>query len=431
MPDDTVMQVTKRFTEPLSLENISGVCPGFVRAKQMLKIGRDVIASDEILVEEVAYPSLEKMTAELKSLGLKAGLASSFEHMSAPPPKYAYTDNKELLTWYITPVPPVTLAMLLAQIKDRFPPHYTWNRMAFVRDALTAVRESFRLSFKVRRNPLAAVRDAFDTTRRAWPQRLPSRERLALAALLADIMRKKHNAGIFHNNIFPHTVFFSQAVTPRFLNNYSGVEPTVMAQYIPPAIRHRDAALSLGAQSQDTYSVALAAYELVTGEPLNGPAFDLDPPVAFNHPVPDFLTKRFSGVLSFINPCLGFARALWDAVFRHYDEFLATFNESNWPRFRRLNEATGSFARSIPFVRKFLNIWFPTRTAWALRIVLDYRANESIFGATGRLFKSSHVKKNADCAFLSRAFPKRPFSQKSRLARLIQEIIDENTVREP
>jgi hypothetical protein len=430
MPDDSVLQVTKRFAEPLSLENISGVSPGFVRATQLLKIGRDVIASDEILVEEVVYPSLEKMTAELKSLGLKAGLASSFEHMSAPPPKYAYTDTKQLLAWYITPVPPVTLAMLLAHIKTQFPPHYTWNRMAFVRDALISVRESFRLSFKVRKNPFAALRDAFGTAHRSLPQRLASRERLALAALLAAIVRKKHAAGIFHNNITPHTVFFSQAATPRFLNDYSGIEPAAMAQYIPPAIRHRDAALSFGAQSQDTYSVALAAYELITGEPLTGPAFELDSAVALSRPVPAVLTKRFTGLLSFINRGIDLVRTLWCAVARLYDEFLATLNEANWPRYRRLNAATGSFVRSIPFIRKFANIWFPTKTAWALRIVLDFRTNESIFGPAGKFTRSSHTKRNADCLFLSRALPKKPFSPKSRLARLIQEIIDENTVRE-
>ena len=430
MADDSVMQVKTRFSEPLSLENVSGVCPGFVRATQLLRIGREVIASDEVLVEEVVYPSLEKMNAELKSLSLKAGLMSSFEHMSAPPPKYAYTDTKQLLTWFITPVPSVTLAMLLAQIRALFPSHYTWDRMVFIRDTLAAVRASFRLSFRVRRNPFIALKDAFTTAHRSLPQRLTPRERLALAALLADIVRKKHAAGIFHNNITPHTVFFSQATTPRFLNNYSGLEPAIMAQYIPLAIRHRDAALSFGAQSQDTYSVALAAYELITGEPLNGPAFELDMAVPFNRPVPAILKKHFAGVLSFINPGVDLIRKLWCAAFRLYDEFIATLNESNWPRFRMLNAATGSFARSIPYARKFVNIWFPTKTAWALRIILDLRTNESIFAPAGKFNKLVKEKRNADCSFLAHAFPKKAFSGKSRLARMIQEIIDANTIRE-
>ena len=430
MSDASVMHVTERFSEPLSLEKVFGVCPGFVRATQLLRIGREVIASDEVLIEEVVYPSLEKMSAELKSFSLKAGLTSSFEHMSAPPPKYAYTDTKQLLTWFITPVPPVTLAMLLAEIRNLFPPHYTWDRMAFIRDTLAAVRASFRLSFRVRKNPLIALKDSFTTSHRSLPQRLTPRERLALIALLVDIVRKKHAAGIFHNNIIPHTVFFSQATIPRFLNNYSGIEPAVMAQYIPPAIAHRDAALSFGAQSQDTYSVALAAYELITGEPLNGPAFELDKAVPFNRSAPAILKKHFGGVLSFINPSVDFIRTLWCTAFRLYDEFTATLDESNWPRFRKLNAATGSFARSIPYVRKFVNIWFPTKTAWALRIILDLRTNESIFAPTGKFNKSLKVKRNADCSFLAHALPKKAFSGKSRMARMIQKIIDANTVRE-
>jgi hypothetical protein len=350
--------------------------------------------------------------------------------MSTPPPKYAYTDTKQLLTWFITPVPPVTLAMLFAQIRNLFPPHYTWDRMAFIRDTAAAVRASFRLAFRVRRNPLVALKDAFTTAQRSLPQRLTPRERLALAALLVDIVRKKHGADIFHNNITPHTVFFPQATTPRFLNNYSGLEPAVMAQYIPPAIQHRDAALSFGAQSQDTYSVALAAYELITGEPLNGTAFELDEDVPFNRPSPAVLKKHFGGVISFFNPAIDFIRTAWCAAFGLFDEFMATLDESNWPRFRMLNAASGSFARSIPYVRKFVNIWFPTKTAWALRIILDYRANESIFGSSGKFNKSSKVKRNADCSFLSRALPHKAFSGKFRLARLIQEIIDANTVRD-
>jgi hypothetical protein len=430
MSDDTIMHVTERFAEPLALENISSVCPGFVRATQILKIGREAIASDEVLIEEIAYPSLEKMNAELKSFSLKAGLISSFEHMSVPPPKYAFTDTKQLLTWFVTPVPPVTLAMLLAEIRKQFPPHYTWDRMTFVRDTLAAVRASFRLSFRVRRNPLIALRDAFTTAHRSLPQRLRPKERLALVASLVDIVRIKHAAGIFHNNITPDTVFFSQATKPRFLNNFSGLEPAVMAQYIPPAIAHRNAAFSFGAQSQDTYCVALAAYELITGETLNGPAFELDAAVPFNRPAPAILEKRFAGALSFINPSIAFIRTLWCAAFRLYDEFRAALDESNWPRFRRLNAATGSFARSIPIVRKFLNVWFPTKAAWALRLVLDCRTNESIFSTAGKPKNPAPVRRNADCSLLGHALPKNAFSVKSRLARLIQEIIDENTVRE-
>jgi hypothetical protein len=430
MSDNSVKHVTERFAESLALENISSVCPGFVRATQVLKIDREAIASDEVLIEEVAYPSLEKMNAELKSFSLKAGLISSFEHMSVPPPKYAFTDTRQLLAWFVTPVPHVTLAMLFDEIRKQFPPHYTWDRMRFVRDTIAAVRSSFRLSFRVRRNPLIALRDAFTTAHRSLPQRLRPRERLALVASLVDIMRIKHAAGIFHNNITPDTVFFSQATKPRFLNNFSGLEPAVMAQYIPPAIAHRDAALSFGAQSQDTYCVALAAYELITGETLNGPAFELDAAVPFNRPAPAILEKHLAGVFSFINPSIAFIRTLWCAAFRLYDEFTATLNESNWPRFRRLNAATGSFARSIPFVRKFLNIWLPTKTAWALRVILDYRTNESIFSTAGKLKNPAQAKRNADCSFLGHALPKKAFSGKSRLARLIQEIIDENTIRE-
>jgi hypothetical protein len=430
MFDASVMHVKTRFSEPLSLEKVVGVCPGFVRATQLLKIGKEVIASDDVLIEEVAYPSLEKMNAELKSFSLKAGLFSAYDHMSVPPPKYAYPDAKQVMTWFITPVPPVTLADVLSEIKNRYPSYYTWNRFAYVRDVARTIIACVRPAWRHSRNPIAKIRWAVRLYISSLPQQLQFRERLALAALLVEPVRQKHLAGIYHNNIFGHTVFFPHATAPRFLNNYSGLEPEVMAQHVPPAIRNRDARFGFGPQSQDTFCLALATYVLAVGEPLDGETFELDEPVAFTRPAPGFMEKRFTGILSFINPIMKAVKTAWCTVFYAYDECIAVLDESNWPRFRNLNRATGSIVRSIPFLRKFLNIWFPTKTAWALRIILDYRTNESIFGPAGKFNKSLKVKRNADCSFLAYALPKKALSGKSRLARMIQEIIDENTVRE-
>jgi hypothetical protein len=429
MFDSSLLHVKTGFSEPLSLQRPRQVCPGMVRATQLLKLGAEVIATDEVLFEEVAYPTIEKLQAEVASFGLKAGLFSSFSNESTPPPKYIYTDEKLLLAWFVTPVPVVTLGAVLDELDKSFPPRYTWNRAAFLRDTLRVVSSCVRRSWRGKRRPLRALRETWAAVREQRPRRLPSRQRLQLAAMLVEAVRKKHLSGIYQNNIVPQTVFFTHATSPRFLDNYSGLIALAVEEQVPQALLSRDAAAGFGVHFQDTYGLALISYRIITGQQLPGRDFVLDPQVETRRrpPWPQAGSARLP---SFLKKLLGYAARAKEALGRVSDAWNAMLDESTYVRFRTLNRAGGSALRSIPYVRKFINIVFPTKAAWALRLILDRPTNESVFGpATGVLLPAA-TRKNADCSLLRKALASRPLAASSLLGRCIQQIIDAETARE-
>jgi hypothetical protein len=427
--DSSLLHVKTGFSEPLSLQRPRPVCPGMVRATQLLKLGTEVIATDEVLFEEVAYPTVEKLQAEVASFGLKAGLFSSFSNESTPPPKYIYTDEQLLFAWFVTPVPVVTLAAVLGEIDKRFPPRYTWDRSAFLRDTMRVVSSCVRRSWREKRRPLRALREAWAAVREQRPRRLPTRQRLQLAAMLVEAVRKKHLAGIYHNNIVPHTVFFAHATSPRFLDNYSGLTALAVEEHVPQALLSRDAVTGFGAHFLDTYGLALIAYRTITGQQIPGRDFVLDPQVETRGrpPSPQAGTARMP---SFLKTLLGYAARAICILGRVRDAWNAMLDESTYVRFRTLNRASGSALRSIPYVRKFVNIVFPTKAAWALRLILDRPTNESVFGPVAGVLLPPAARKNADCSLLRKALASRPLSASSLLARCIQQIIDTETAGE-
>jgi hypothetical protein len=422
--DAPAERMKARFGEDLWLREVRGVCPGIVRAVQILSIGKEEIAGDEVLIEEVAYPSVEMRGAELKSFSLKAGLFSPFEHVSTPPPKYYYVDQEAPVAWFVNSVPPVSLAMVLDKIEESWPSHYTWNRMAYVRDWIGALRGGLGELKRGRRKPLRALTTAVNTVRESLPGRIGPLQRMQLAALLVDNVRGKHDAGIYHNNIIAETIFFPNPLSPRLLSNYAGVDPAMMSEHVPEIIRNRPRETTFGPQSQDTYALALLTYRIIVGQKLDGKRFEMDPPLDLEPALPAFLTTRVRGVFSFIDKPRELLRETWRHVLLARNAFNASLDESNWRNFRKLNRASGSVLRSIPYLRRLADMWAPTGVATVLRCILDGTTNDKFFGPRSSLNRSATRPKNVDCTYLRLALPRSPLRPGSRPARLIQDVID-------
>lgn len=413
-----------RFGEALSLRDVRAICPGMVRATQVLSIGKEEIASDEVLIEEVTYPSVEMRGAELKSFSLKAGLFSPFEHLSTPPPKYYYVDDQAPVAWFVSSVPPVSLAVVLEEIEQTYPSHYTWDRMAYVRDWMGAVRGGLRVLTQHRRQPYEALSRAVNQVHRSFPRRIGPLQRMQLAALLVDSVRGKHESGIYHNNITADTVFFAHPLSARFLSNYAGVAPGVMNEHVPEVIRKRPRESTFGPQSQDTYALALLVYRIIVGEKLDGKRFELDPAVDLEPVLPPLLTSRIQGKLAFVNGSLELLAETWRHIVRTRNAFRAALDESNWRNFRKLNRASGSVLRSLPYLRRLADMWAPTGIATVLRSILDSQANQKFFGPGSPMNRSTTRPKNVDCTYLRLALPRSPLRPESQPARLIQEVLD-------
>jgi hypothetical protein len=409
------------------LRDFRPVCPGMARATQQLGVGDEVICTDEVLVEEVTYRIPDEMAVETSSMTLKMGMLSPFTRYSTYPPKYYHVDEASATAWFITSVPQVSLAMVLDELRHRYPAHYTWNRIAYVRDILRALRAALREAWAARRAPGRALSVLAETLEERLPRRITPAERLQFAAALVDAVRPRHAAGIYHNNISPHTIFFTDGASPRLLCNYGGMVPPVMDGYIPDAIRHRHRDDTFGEQSMDTYALALLAYEIITGKSLSGPQFSLDEYRAITAPL--WLQRRRTGWLAFVNVGLDLAQEGWLALARLVDGVSALFDTARHARFRMLARASGSIVRGLPFVRNVLDLWFPTEIAFALRVVLDKTYNERLCGPRSRLNRSSRRKRNVNTAYLRAALPAQTLRRDSRLAQLIQQVIDRATER--
>ncbi|MBD3241756.1 MAG: hypothetical protein GF331_14295 [Chitinivibrionales bacterium] len=416
-----IQRLKARLGAQLDLLDMSPICAGFARAVQVLRIGDDTVCTDEVLIEEINYPLADEMHAELNSMIIKIGMHSPYLRTSTYPPKYCYTDRTT--AWLLTSVPRVSLATILDTIRERFPAHYTWDRPAYVRDQFRAVTGGFRCAWAMRKTPFRAIREGIATYIDAAPHRITPKQRMQFAALLVDAVRPKHAAGIYHNNITPHTVFFPDALSPKVLCNYGGTVPEVMAQYIPDEIRNRRRAATFGEQSMDTYALALIVHELITGERIEGPAFELDKhrPLV----IPAALQRQFEGRFGWMNVVVAVVREMYTDVARLIDTCRLTFDESREVRFRRLTRASGSLVRSLPGIRRVADIWFPTETALMLRSILDRQYNEKLLGADSSLNRQAEVKRNANCAYIRAALPAQPLPRRCRIARVVQQVIEE------
>jgi len=324
-----------RFMARVPLDNVRPVCKGMFRATQHLELDGEPVCDDEVLVEEVAYPAIDDLRAEMHNLAIKIGLFSPFETESSCPPKYCFTDLRSATAWFVTPVPPVSLDMVLAAIRRQYPPHYNWDRLAYLRDVVSAVRLAARETRQRHGMSAAALRALPAAIREKAPRRLRTHERLAFARQLAAMVLRKHDVEIYHNNITPQTVFFTDERSPRFLNNYSGRTASELEFLVPPAVLHQSKEETFGEQSVDVYCLAMIVFELVTGVPVEGKQFRLDgaddTPVVVGRPAAPASGRQGAGRV--LREAAGEAAEAW----RQVAGFIgATFDEERFVNFRRV-----------------------------------------------------------------------------------------------
>jgi hypothetical protein len=400
----------------LAIEKEHEVCDGFVRAEQSLAIGRDAVAVDEILIEEVHYPSAERMRSELDSLSIKSGMFSPFADATTPPPKYCYADDRSATAWFVTSVPRTSARQLLSALPGTFPQRYVWNRALFALDVARRAVEALRTTWSRSRNPFhlfAAVRDAVTGM---LDLRVPTAERLRWAATIVDAVHRRHGRQLIQNNITADTLFFSDALSPRFLGSYSGRQPSVMKSLLPPELQESGKNSPDGGAFVDVYCLSLLAYEIITGAPLAVGGFRLDAPTAVP-PEPPRLDFRFpAGALAFLNPLLDLADDLFQALMRFAYTLGALLDETKWPNYRRLVRSSGGVVRTLPGIRLIADIAFPTRAARALRSVLDRRRHHDAVTTGGH--------RPVNTALLRSVLPKRCLTKTNRLAAALQKMID-------
>ena len=414
----------ERIRERYHLEALRPVCAGLSRARQRLVIAGEVICTDEVLVEEACYASLDEMDAEINNLSIKIGQFSPFVTTSIPPPKYCYRDARRLTAWFISPVPVTSLATLLDELNVLFPCRYNHNRFLLAADMARFARAALQRAWARRRTPLRALRLLVTTLRSTTPQHLAFRERARLAAHVTAALALKHEAGLMHNNITEHTVFFSDALSPRFLNNYSGVTSTGLRELLPRPVQEHGEHSPFGEHSEDTYAAAVLVYRILTGQSPPTTEFTLDPQPCITPP--PLLCKQFSARAEALNEMIALAQRCWTAAALVLDRMGATLNPQRFVYRRLLCRCSGSFLRSLPMVGPILNVWFPSRMAQTLLAVLDAETGTRVFSKARR--------HNKGCAGATLNWLRAPLGHAtvrrgSRLARAIQAVIDHHTGR--
>jgi len=406
----------------LTLKNIRPVCKGMVRAKQELHIANELICTDEVLVEEVQYNSPGHMAPHVQNLSIKIGQFAPFLPNSTYPPKYCYPIEKSASAFYVSSIPTVSLAAILAEVSILFPPKYTINSLAYYKDYVTVILNCIKRAWLRKKYPLFAFKMLVKSIRSTRPKRILKKDKIQLAADILSQLERKHDEGLYHNNITKHTVFYNEPDQPMFLNNFTGVNASTMESIIPKQILKRDPGDTYGEESVDVYSAALLCYEILTGEAINGPLYALDSKK--NIDIPESLHDRFSGLLVFLNLFLAMVRGFYYIIIKTGEAFTIPLDPSRCAYQKKLCCASGSWIRSVPVLGDFLNIWFPTLPAMILIAVLDEKANRRLFGPDSAVNRRRREKCNVNIAYLKNGFPKKKVKTRSLLSRSMKDIID-------
>jgi hypothetical protein len=387
----------------LDLADLAPVCPGIVSAVQRLRIGREDICTDTVLVEEARYPSKEKLQYEIKNLVIKKGAFSELESSSTPMPKYCFPFENKLIAYYVTAVPGITLESVLEEVGRRYPARYTWDYGAYLKDfrcCITAL-----LKTELRRTDLSRLQRLLSAWKkfRSLTFRRGRSERIKWAASLVSCVREKHAQDIFQNNICSQLIFYSGSSRPKFYSNYTGVDSPVLRENVPDEVLDDTGNERYGPQFKDVYALAVLACRLITGERICAKAFRLDSGPRLKVAVRDGGGCRIRSAarhpLRTVRRVRAWLREALDSV-RAY--FRSVADETKYVEFRKLVRASGSPLRCIPYVRPFLDIWFPTRAARVLRTLLDYDVNERVCGKYSRMsaVKGARGRTNAELGYL-------------------------------
>jgi hypothetical protein len=408
----------------LVLENIRPMGPGMSRAMQQLRIRNETVSTDEVLIEEIRFASPERMHAEIDSLTIKAGMLSPFAETSTPSPKYCYTDDIAATSWLVTSVPRTSLGAILDDLARRFPTRYTGDQFGHAKDMIHAGITALASTWKQSKNPLTLFRAVHHAIKQIAELRISSGERLQFASGLVDAIAAKHAKNVIHYNISRNTIFFSDALSPRFLNNYAGEMPAWIRSILPEQLQTAPPTSPYGGQFCDVYMLAHLVYEIITGESLDPATLSLDEARTMP-PEPGILHFRhFEGTFEYLNDIGALINDAYQGILSLWFTARAIVDESKWPRYRRLVRASGGFFRSIPILRLFTDILFPTPAAQALRSILDKKQHQTMLAGIAGAYLTSISHKRIDIHFLKSNLPARALGSSAKLSAILQTIID-------
>jgi hypothetical protein len=369
-PPPALLAVVRKYA--LQIKDITAWHPEMTCAKQILFIGKQVVCSDQLLIQYVRYATIEQMQREITTLGIKKDVFSTFDMTISPMPKYCYPVPDVCCALLVHPVSPFTLEDLLTLCEQQFPVEYIDLPYHFYRTWLSRILSRYRNGIPGGKGkPFRAIKDLKYLVYPS-PPRIPLRQRKQFAALLLHAVHRHHAGGVFHDCITTRTLFLRSVNQPVILANYSGIpSPTVRDFYPTDFNLMKQFILTYGKQMRDLFSLAQITVRILTGTPADHTAPFSDTPRPVRVIISELISR--SGLLE-KRPPREYRQYLKAVLFIIRNLALRTkklFSVTRFPRWRRLNRATGGIWRMLPVIGPVGDIILPTRCASTIRSVLD------------------------------------------------------------
>jgi hypothetical protein len=356
----------------LVLRDLNVLENGMLSGVQPLCIGPAEICTDTVLVELITYPTSELMHRETSTMTVRKAAYGIFEGSLTPIPKYLFTDTSFSEVALVHSVPRVTLGDLLVAVEKAFPSVYIGHPLLFTGHHIAAFFDRIRFSAssalrKWGKRPWQPPRPAT-----AAPRRILPAVRNAFAHHIVAAVARHHAQGIYHDRISARTIFFPLTLQPQFLADYAGIPSAMLGEYIPPDLLAGEIAARYGPQGRDVYCIALLCYRIITGKQIDGRLFSI------GSPRPAAMVFREIGEGCGLSmPVRKFSDGAKRCIARmvtikRFISLLPRIVDSNrYTEWRALNRATGGAWRIVPVIGSIGDILFPTRSARALRRILD------------------------------------------------------------
>jgi hypothetical protein len=387
-------RITKAgLTEKNNLTGIMEIGGGIAIAVRELKIGKDKIVDDDVLIEEVSLSSDEEVKQIFDQLQGTVDIFKEFSSSSTPAPIYRENPAGTKTIYLIHSTPGISLDKFLDGINKASATKHNYNHFAMFggwwkkkNEYKKQLSERWQQSTEKKKGRKAKTIEKLAESilltpkaySSAWKDFLGQEPRIKLARRLFYDINRKHKrligqdkAPVYHDNISPETIFVQDNFKIVFLSNYFGKESAILKKYTPEIILTKDHERTknrnYGEQTKDVHALAAIAYQIVTGEKLDSRRFRMD-------------------------------------------------SQS----FGKLNKATGSFMRCVPVIGSVMNALFPTKIAKTLRNVLDEKYNEKNFGLHSKINRKRKNKENADLDHLISAFDVKEPGENKRLEEFVE-----------
>lgn len=380
-------------TEKNNLTSISEIGEGTAVAVRELRIGKDKIVDDDVVIEEVSLSSEEAVKQVFDQLQGTVDIFREFSSSSTPAPLYRENPAGTKTIYLIHSTPGISLDKFLEGVNKASAPKHNYDHFAMFREwwkkkneYKKQLTERWQQSTEKKKERKVKTIEKLaesvlltpKTYSDAWNDFLSQEPRIKLARKLFYEISRKHKrmigqdkAPVYHDNISPETIFLQDNFKIMFLSNYFGKESAILKKYTPEIILTKDPQKTknrnYGEQTKDVHALATIAYQILTGEKLDSREFRMD-------------------------------------------------SQS----FGKLNKATGSFMRCVPVIGSAMNALFPTKIAKTLRNVLDEKYNERNFGLHSKINRRRKNKENADIDYLISAFDVKEPGENKRLEEFVE-----------